>query len=96
MTCTRVRYADLLKTLWAVQVSTVSPDGSDFSVILETGHAHCPVCSANNAPAAAANTTQTVPLSVLVSRLDISRLRKRNNKQNKKLFTHLSVIYLRF
>jgi hypothetical protein len=42
-----------------------SPDGADFSMILETAHAHCNVCSANNAPTVAANATQTVHIHLL-------------------------------
>ena len=46
-------------------VTMVSPDEKDFSMILETGHAHCPVCSANNAPGVASNVTQTVSIGLL-------------------------------
>jgi hypothetical protein len=36
-------------------------------MILETGHAHCPVCAANNAPAVASNVTQVVSIELLGS-----------------------------
>ena len=32
-------------------LTMTSPDGTDFSVVIETAHAQCPVCSANNAAA---------------------------------------------
>lgn len=46
-------------------LTMVSPDGRDFSTIIETGHAHCPVCSANNAGGGASNVTQRVSIRLL-------------------------------
>ena len=40
----------------------VSPDGNHFSTIIETAHAHCNHCPANNDPKTASTTMQNITI----------------------------------
>eukprot|EP01047_Picozoa_sp_COSAG01_P036908 COSAG01_NODE_2902_length_6891_cov_3.810218_8_plen_245_part_00 len=46
-------------------VTLVSPDGDHFSTIVETGHAHCDHCPANNDPKFASTISQDISIRVL-------------------------------
>ena len=46
-------------------LTMVSPDGDHFSTIIETGHAHCDHCPANNDPKTASTTAQKVIIHLL-------------------------------
>lgn len=72
-------------------LSMVSPDQKDFSTVFETGHAHCPVCSANNDPTVASNATQTVRIELLGSLAFGRTVHVWHTNNSSKTFVHRSV-----